>query len=820
MSRQQCKGNNLQGHHDKAVEAHDNHCCTTNLHEVNDHSNNSEADSQTVKHSAETNYILKITGMDCNNCAKTIEQSVLKLNVVQDARISFATGKLHLNVNSKEDIQQVIQTIEQLGYGVSVLSNAGTETVFKIQGMDCNDCAKTIEQHMSQLDYVDRANVNFATGKLALQYNGQPKQVIKEVFKLGYSATLSNEQTQQQSILTLFKLPLISLILLLCAWLFTYFNMSGILVNTLLLTAIIICAFKTVKSGIFALKAKRLDMNVLMSVAIIGAVLLGEYFEATMVILLFVIGTSLQQASIEKTRASIQSLMDLTPQVARVKQEDDWSEQSVASIAVGNIIQIRPGDRVPLDGVIIEGTSAINQAPITGESIPVNKSMGDEIYAGTINEDNTLVIEVTKTEQQTMLAHIIDLVETAQEQQAPTQSFIDRFAEIYTPVVFVLALLVMIVPPLFAVGTWGSWIYKGLELLVIACPCALVISTPVAIVTAIGNAAKNGILIKGGSYLEQLSSLNVLAFDKTGTLTTGEPTVQSVVEIDSDKQQLIAIAQVLESQSSHPIGQAILNYTDAQNNLTSMQPETFENIPGKGISAVIKGERYFAGNMSFVASINDKVTQYQHAILNHMTQGETVVVIASQSQLLGYITLSDKVREGTQATMLKLKRCGIEETIMLTGDNKGSAKNIARSSGIKSYYAELLPEDKLRQIAMIQQQGKVVGMIGDGINDAPALATSNIGIAMGGIGTDTAMETADVVLMTDKLEYVHYAIQLSKRTTAIIKQNIYFSIIIKLIAFMLVFPGWLTLWLAILSDTGAAVLVVLNALRLLKGIKI
>lgn len=247
MSRQQYRGNNLQGHHDKAVEAHDNHCCTINSHEVNDHSNNSETDSQTVKQSAETYYILKITGMDCNNCAKTIEQSVLKLNVVQDARISFATGKLHLNVNCKEDIQQVIQTIEQLGYGVSVLSNAGTETVFKIQGMDCSDCAKTIEQHMTQLDYVDRASVNFATGKLALQYNGQPKQVIKEVSKLGYSATLSNEQTQQQSILTLFKLPLISLILLLCAWLFTYFSMSNILVNTLLLTAIIICAFKTVK---------------------------------------------------------------------------------------------------------------------------------------------------------------------------------------------------------------------------------------------------------------------------------------------------------------------------------------------------------------------------------------------------------------------------------------------------------------------------------------------------------------------------------------------------------------------------------------------
>lgn len=407
------------------------------------------------------------------------------------------------------------------------------------------------------------------------------------------------------------------------------------------------------------------------------------------------------------------------------------------------------------------------------------------------------------------------MVEEAQENKAPTQAFIDRFSEVYTPIVFVLALLVMIIPPIFSLGTWGEWFYKGLELLVIACPCALVISTPVAIVTAIGSAAKIGVLIKGGNHLEALGTLSALAFDKTGTLTEGQPKVDTIKSIDSDEETLLNIVMSLESYSTHPISNAIVDYA-TQFNAKASYITNFKNIVGQGIKGKINESDVYAGNLKLITSINKQIENYKDEINTYEQEGYTVIIVASSDIIHGLITVANPLRSNINKTLQQINGTHIKNTVMLTGDNKGTAYKIAQLVGIKEVYAELMPGDKLSTIKGLQNKGYHVGMIGDGINDAPALAQSDVGIAMGGIGSDTAMETADVVLMSDDINQLTRTISISKKTKNIIKQNIYFSILIKLIAFILVFPGLLTLWLAVLSDTGAAILVILNSLRLLK----
>ena len=579
--------------------------------------------------------------------------------------------------------------------------------------------------------------------------------------------------------------------------------------------AIIVSGMKPLKSAYYAIKSKSLDMNVLMSVAVIGAILIGEFFEGVIVVLLFTIGTLLQTISIDKTRNSIQSLMDITPATANIITEMGTISKNLEDILVGEIVFVKPGDRVPLDGTIIEGYSSLNHAPITGESIPVDKTINEEVYAGSINENGTLKIRVSKLVEDTTLSKIIHMVEEAQENKAPTQAFIDRFSEIYTPIVFVLALLVMVVPPIFSLGTWGEWFYKGLELLVIACPCALVISTPVAIVTAIGSAAKNGVLIKGGNHLETLGNLSALAFDKTGTLTEGKPQVSTIKSIESNEETLLNIAMSLESYSTHPISNAIVNYVSQFSSATYDVTE-FENLVGQGIMGKIEGTHIYAGNLKLIESINKNIESYKNEINSYEQEGYTLIILASSDMIYGLITVEDPLRLNINQTIKQLNNSNIKNTVMLTGDNKGTAHKIAKLAGIKEVYAELMPEDKLSAIKDLQSKGYRVGMIGDGINDAPALVQSEVGIAMGGIGSDTAMETADVVLMSDDINQLTRTISISNKAKNIIKQNIYFAIIIKLIAFVLVFPGLLTLWLAVLSDTGAAILVILNSLRLLK----
>ncbi|MBD2871700.1 heavy metal translocating P-type ATPase [Paenibacillus arenilitoris] len=692
--------------------------------------------------------------------------------------------------------------------------NARTYTV---EGMDCGSCALTIENHLKTLPAVNQVSVHFASGRMTIEHDNSVEEIIREVSKAGYKASLASggRSAVEKKNKSGTNAVVLSGVLLLCGFLGSYTGVSPILLNFLYSVSIVIGGYKPARSAFYAVKSRSLDMNVLMTAAVIGAAAIGEWLEGATVVWLFALGNILQARSIEKTRHSIRSLLDLAPPEAYVQRGSQLVRKPAQDIVVGDVIVVKPGDKIPLDGTVIAGESSVNQAPITGESIPVDKYAGDSVYAGTINEHGSLEITVTKLVEDTTIAKIIHLVEEAQEQKAPTEAFVDKFARIYTPVVFLFAIAVMVFPPLFGFGTWGEWLYKGLELLVIACPCALVISTPVAIVSAIGNAAKNGVLIKGGAFLEAAGRISAIAFDKTGTLTEGKPKVSQVIATEASQDELLSIAYTLEEHSTHPIAKAVVEYAKDRN-IPRSSGESFRNLVGKGVTAEIGGQPYFAGNPKLFQGLHSSLGELESQIRTLQQEGNTIVIVGTAERILGVIAVADRVRESSVQALEGLKRGGIDQAVMLTGDNEGTARKVASQTGVTRYFADLLPEQKVAAIKELQAEGHNVAMVGDGINDAPALATANLGIAMGGAGTDTAMETADIVLMADNLAKLPHMVKLSRKAMRIIKQNIWFSLIIKAAALILIFPELLTLWIAVISDTGAALIVILNSMRLLK----
>ncbi|MBT2724740.1 heavy metal translocating P-type ATPase [Bacillus sp. ISL-46] len=759
----------------------------------------------------------RVQGMDCPACARTIEKSLGKVKGVNQVNVNYSTGKMQIAIEDDSVLETIPSHIKKIGFTVEPLVQNGNVQAFNIEGMDCGACAVTLEKHMKNLSNVKEVNVNFSTGRMQIKHEMNVEDVIKEVSKVGYQASLiSNRRTNTETnepkkdYLTTISGVLLALGIL------GSFTESVLSVITTLIFAsvVVISGYKPAKNAFYAIKSGSLDMNVLMASAAIGAGLIGQWSEGATVVWLFAFGTMLQNKSVDKTRNSIRNLMNLAPSEAWVKQNGELIRKPVEDISIGNTIVVKPGEKIPLDGEVIQGSSTVNQAPITGESIPVDKEIGDTVYAGTINESGSLELKVTKLVEDTAIARIIHMVEEAQEKKAPTQDFVDRFARIYTPIVFTLAILIMVLPPLLGFGGWLDWIYKGLELLVIACPCALVISTPVAIVSSIGNAAKNGVLIKGGSFLEIAGALKAIAFDKTGTLTEGKPKVSQVITLKGTEEEMLAIARTIEEHSKHPIALAIRNYA-IDRNIEIRNGETFKAIVGKGAHATIDGVEYYAGNPKLFNGLGVDLGNYKEQVQTLQNEGNTLVIIGTKTTILGIIAVSDTVREISVNALKELKEMGIEQVVMLTGDNEGTAKKIAQQIGVDRYFAELLPEDKVNAVKQLQQEGKLVAMVGDGINDAPALATANLGIAMGGAGTDTAMETADIVLMADNLEKLPHTMKLSRKAMQIIRQNIWFSILVKVVALMLIFPGWLTLWIAVMSDTGAALLVILNSMRLL-----
>ncbi|MGG3267697.1 heavy metal translocating P-type ATPase [Priestia aryabhattai] len=799
--------------------AHSHSCCSDTSALTTDksqHSCCSDHDIATGSDIEETAEY-RVYGMDCPSCAATIEKSLKTLNDIQHVAINYNTGKLQVAAASESALSLIPNSVERLGFSIEPIQSNKKMKTYLIEGMDCAACANTIVNHLKTVPAVKDVRVNFSTGKAQIEHDNEADDIIKEVSKAGYTATLvtSSRQPAESRHHKGKNGPIIfSGILIALGFIGSHTGIASYMTTVLYAIAMIVSGYKPAKSAYYGIKSRSLDMNVLMTVAALGAAVIGEWLEGATVVWLFALGVALQTRSIEQTRNSIRGLMDLAPSEAWVKENGQLIKKAAEDISIGSTIVVKPGDRIPLDGEIINGESSINQAPITGESIPVDKVMGDAVYAGTINESGSLEIKVTKLVEDTTIAKIIHLVEEAQEKKAPTQAFVDKFATIYTPIVFILALFIMVIPPLFD-GAWSEWFYKGLELLVVACPCALVISTPVAIVSAIGNAAKNGVLIKGGTFLEKAGAINAIAFDKTGTLTEGKPAVSEVVSLAAEENQLLAITKTLEDYSNHPIARAIVDYT-AEKKVVSLQGSNFKILTGKGVQATIQDTVYYAGNAKLFSDLGTPLTHCWSQIEKLQNEGKTIIIVGTAKSVLGIISVADTIRHTTISALESLKQNGMQQIVMLTGDNEGTAKMIASQSRVDLYFADLLPEDKVKAIQQLQHEGYQTAMVGDGINDAPALATADLGIAMGGAGTDTAMETADIVLMADNLEKLPHTMKLSRKALAVIKQNIWFSIIVKVIALAFIFPGWLTLWIAVLSDTGAALLVILNSLRLLK----
>lgn len=588
----------------------------------------------------------------------------------------------------------------------------------------------------------------------------------------------------------------------------------------LFLGAIVVGGYSLFKSGIKNLLKLDFDMRALMTVAIIGAAIIGEWSEGAVVVILFAISEVLERYSMDKARASIRSLMDIAPKEALVRRNGREYSIHVNEIEVGDILIVKPGEKIAMDGEVVAGFSSVNQSAITGESVPAEKNVGNEVFAGSINGEGMIEVTVTKLVDDSTIAKIIHLVEEAQAEKAPSQAFVDRFAKYYTPIIILVAFLVAILPPLLFNGDWSEWIYQGLAVLVVGCPCALVISTPVSIVTAIGNAAKNGVLVKGGVHLEEMGMLKAVAFDKTGTLTKGVPEVTDFVLLSSaNETELLAKVAALENKSQHPLAAAIVRKAETVGvPFREKQVEEFTSVTGKGIKGVIDGVVYHIGSPNYLEEIIAGKIPFSTSekIADLQAEGKTVMVVGTESRLLALIAVADEVRETSREVVTRLHELGIEKTIMLTGDNRGTAQAIGSQAGVSDIESDLLPEDKLAFIKSLQKDHGKVAMVGDGINDAPALAAATVGIAMGGAGTDTALETADIALMADDLKKLPFTMKLSRKTLTIIKQNIAFSIGVKLLALLLVIPGWLTLWIAIFADMGATLIVTLNGLRLLR----
>lgn len=703
------------------------------------------------------------------------------------------------------------------------MSEKMTEKTYRIEGLSCTNCAGKFEKNVKQLPGVTSATVNFGASKISVE--GQT--TIEELEEAGAFENLiirddqeNDEQVRSKESFIKRNIALIISLGFILVAVISQLSLGEdhLLTKALYILAIIIGGFDLFKEGFSDLIKLDFSMESLMTIAIIGAAFIGEWAEGSIVVILFAISEALERFSMDKARQSIRSLMDIAPKEALIRRNNVEQLVSVDKIDIDDIMIIKPGQKIAMDGLVINGHSSVNQAAITGESVPVEKQLDDEVFAGTLNEEGVLEVKVTKKVTDTTIAKIIHLVEEAQGERAPAQAFVDKFAKYYTPFIIIMALLIVVVPPLFFGGDWNKWLYQGLSILVVGCPCSLVISTPVSIVSAIGNAAKNGVLVKGGVYLEEIGHLRAIAFDKTGTLTKGKPVVTDFIATSSETDiNYLSIISSLESLSQHPLASAILNEADKTNvDYKSIQIEDFQSITGKGLTGIHQNIRYYIGSPKlFSASVIEETAvkvQYRQS----QEQGKTAMYFGTDEQILGVIAVADEVRDSSAAVISELHKLSIEHTIMLTGDNTKTAESIGKQLGVTEIKGDLMPQEKLDSIKALRTTYNKVAMVGDGINDAPALAASTVGIAMGGAGTDTALETADVALMGDDLQKLPFIVRLSRQTLKVIKQNITFSLGIKLLALLLVIPGWLTLWIAIVADMGATLLVTLNGLRLMK----
>ncbi len=777
---------------------------------------------------------LRLSGMDCADCAISIERSLSSMPGVESAEVSFATATADVRYDpSTVKRDSIVGRISDLGYNVES-TDRSVSLEFTLEGMDCGDCALTIEKAVAALPGVTSATVNFGSARLSVvpiegQQTSLSEAIAHKVSEAGYRATPVTRRSplvrepfwkRERRALT----TTVGAVLSLVAFALSFTLVPHLIVNLLFGATVVISGFGFARAGLLAGRSGRADMNLLMTVAALGAGALGDWAEAATVVLLFAFGGTLQAYTLEKTRGAIRSLMELSPATALVRRTEGSNGKQatrdirlpVDEVRTGDVVLVGPGERLPVDGKVLAGASSIDQSPITGESVPVDVARDSEVFAGTINGPGALSIEVGRAADDTTLAHIIEMVEEAQGRRAPSQQFVDRFSAIYTPIVIAGAALVAIVPPLLLSQPFADWFYRALVLLVVACPCALVISTPVSIVAAIGAATRRGVLIKGGSTLETLGKVRSIAFDKTGTLTVGRPQVVSAHAFDGDDKNLLQVAALVEARSEHPLARAIVHAArSGRNGSAPIEAANFVASTGLGAQADIGGQTFYVGNKRF---FHEKGIALDGAVgeLDMLSsQGNTAVLVGNSETVLGLIGLADTLRPGAEASVQGLRKAGISNVIMLTGDNPQTASAIARQAGVDSFSAELLPSGKVDAIREFGDKHGPVAMVGDGVNDAPALAAADVGIAMGVAGTDAALEVADVALMSDDLSRLEYAVRLSRRTVSTIKFNVGISLAAKAIALVLASIGALPLWGAILADMGISLLVTLNGMSLL-----
>lgn len=766
----------------------------------------------------------------CANCATNIEQKVSKLDGINSANINFLTKTLTLEIEEIQKIQDLIAAttdiVKSLEPGVKVTEKE-LKKVILLEGLCCGNCAAKIERETNDLDGVKTAVVDFVSTKLTMEIDNPSKtniiiEKIKEIVNRiepdvnvvvleGNGKTLKNkskEAKEESNKGEIIRLAIGA----------TIFGVANIFSFSFYAELILFFASYVLVGGEVVLRALKnikrgqvFDENFLMGIATIGAFAIGEYPEGVAVMLFYQIGELFQDMAVNRSRKSISALMDIRPDFANIKIGDEIKKVSPEEVGAGDIIVVKPGEKVPLDGIIIEGNSTVDTSALTGESVPRDVEVGDNVLGGVINKNGLLTIEVTKEFGDSTIAKILDLVQNATSKKAPTENFITKFARYYTPGVVYSALALAIIPPLVIDGaTFSQWIYRALAFLVVSCPCALVVSIPLGFFGGIGGASRNGVLVKGGNYLEALNNVEIVVFDKTGTLTKGIFKVtETRPQNNVSKDELIEYAAYAESFSNHPIAISILRAYGKE--IPQEAIDNYEEISGHGLKVLVRGKEILAGNYKLM---NREGIAYEQV----ETIG-TVVHVAVDKAYAGYIVISDEVKEDSANAIKALKAIGIKKTVMLTGDSKNVGTKVAKELGIDEVYAELLPDQKVEKVDMLDKEkssrGKLI-FVGDGINDAPVLARADIGMAMGGVGSDAAIEAADVVIMTDEPSKIAAAIKIAKKTRAIVMQNIIFALGVKGIILILVASGMGTMWEAVFGDVGVALIAVLNAMRAMK----
>jgi len=693
-------------------------------------------------------------------------------------------------------------------------------SVFFVESMDCPDELRIIEAKLKPMAGIVDLQANFIQRTLTVIHDAtlSADDVRAAIRQSGFEAVARGEEKKEmrwwpqhaRGLLTVISGALIAL--------------SGVLkylvhapqevVDGVLLAAMLTAGFYVIRKGLRSALKLNFEMNFLMTVAAVGAVIVREPLEGASVMFLFSLAQWLESRSIDRARNAIRKLLDLSPKEAVVIREGSEQRVPVDNVAVGEMLVIRPAEKIPLDGLVTEGLSDVDESPVTGESMPVQKSPGDTVFAGSLNQHGSLTIRATKRADDTTLAKIIHMVEEAQSRRAPSQQFVDRFARIYTPAVLIGAVLIATLPPLFGLE-FGKWFYKALVLLVIACPCALVISTPVTIVCALARAARSGVLVKGGVHLEHLGKLDTIIFDKTGTLTAGRPEVVEVLPLNQlSPKEILRLAAAVESRSEHHLARAILKKAEEQG-AAPAGVTNFAALPGRGARGDIDGTTYYVGGLRLFREMGCNTASVEKALQENEARGRAVVLLGTETQMIGGIVLSDVIRPNAPDALARLRALGIDDFVMLTGDNEGTARAVAEQLGMDHYHAGLLPEDKVKKVRLALGESKLAAMVGDGVNDAPALAASTVGIAMGTAGTDAALETADVALMADDLEKLAYSVGLGRKAVAVIRQNIAAALVIKAVFIVLAVAGVATLWSAVVADMGASLMVIFNGMRLL-----